>query len=95
MKIPYFKAIDTDTNKEVRGFYFEYPETTYCFTEDYESIPIKLIPCIMTHGMTDWGLPNRPMICTTIDKSTLEQIGYIETDSDFYRPNEWIIKDFL
>lgn len=91
MKIPYFKAVDLDTNKIIRGFYFEYPSTTYCFTEDYFREPkVKLIPCIVFEEMTDWGLPNKPMLCTNIDKSTLEQIGYIDTDNDYYIPDQWV-----
>lgn len=42
MKVPYIKAIDKDTGKEVQGFYFEYPETSYCFTEDYEKSPVEM-----------------------------------------------------
>lgn len=41
MKIPYVEAKDSETGQIVKGFYFEYPETTYCFTEDYE-IVIKI-----------------------------------------------------
>ena len=47
MKVPYIKAIDKDTGKEVQGFYFEYPETSYCFTEDYEKSPVEMIPCVV------------------------------------------------
>ena len=90
MKIPYVKAIDKDTNKEVKGFYFEYPSTTYCFSNEYNNCPVKLIPCIVFHQMTDWSMPNKPMLCTNIDKSTLELIGYIDTENDNYIPSEWI-----
>jgi hypothetical protein len=89
MKIPYFKAKDKDSDRIVEGFYFEYPETTYCFSNDYEIAKCKLIPCIVTHRMTDWGLPNIPQL-VTIDKSTLEKIGYIEIDNDIYIPNTYI-----
>ena len=91
MKIPYVEAKDSETGQIVKGFYFEYPETTYCFTEDYEREPkVKLIPCVMSHRMTDWGLPNVPTICTPIDKSTLEIIGYIETDNNYYIPSSYV-----
>ena len=91
MKIPYVEAKDSETNQEVRGFYFEFPTTTYCFTEDYEREPkVKLIPCVMTYRMTDWGLLNVPVICKPIDKSTLKVIGYIDTDNDYYIPQKYI-----
>lgn len=91
MKIPYVEAKDSETGQIVKGFYFEYPETTYCFTEDYEREPkVKLIPCVMSHRMTDWGLPNVPTICTPIDKSTLEIIGYIDTDNNYYIPSSYV-----
>lgn len=90
MKIPYVKAKDSDSNTVVEGFYFEYPETTYCFTEDYIREPkVRLIPCVMSYRMTDWGLPNEPTICRPIDKSTLEIIGYIDTENDYYIPQEY------
>lgn len=92
MLVPYFKAKDIDTDREVRGFYFEYPETTYCFSNDYVDCKCKLIPCIVTHRMTDWGLPNVPQL-VTIDKSTLEKIGNIEIDNDIYIPDTYIIKE--
>lgn len=91
MRIPYVKAKDSESDNVVKGFYFEYPETTYCFKEDYEREPkVKLIPCVMTYKMTDWGLPNVPMIYIPIDKSTLEIIGYIDTDNDFYIPGNYV-----
>ena len=80
MKIPYYKAIDKETKREVEGFYFEYPSTTYAFTSDGK---IDLIPCIISYRMTDWGLPNVPTICKSIEKSTLKQIGWIDTNNDF------------
>ena len=90
MKIPYYRAKEKETGKYIEGFYFEYPSTTYCFSEDYKKHPVELIPCIIFHRMSDWGLPNRPMICNSIDKSTLEQIGWIDTDIETYKPMEWI-----
>ncbi len=48
MKVPYIKAIDKDTGREVQGFYFEYPETSYCFTEDYEKSPVTM--CVFLHN---------------------------------------------
>ena len=91
MKIPYVEAKDNESDNTVKGFYFEYPETTYCFTEDYEREPkVKLIPCVMTHRMTDWGLPNIPIICRPIDKSTLRILGYVDTDIDYYMPTNYV-----
>lgn len=84
MKVPYIKAIDKDTGKEVQGFYFEYPETSYCFTEDYEKSPVKMIPCVVFYTMTDWGLPNRPMLCQNIDKDSIKLIRYVDIDENNY-----------
>lgn len=92
MKIPYVEAKDSESDSVVRGFYFEYPETTYCITEDYErESMVKLTPCVMSYRMTDWGLPNVPIICKPIDKNTLKIIGYIDTDNDYYIPTNYVI----
>lgn len=92
MKIPCVEAKDSESDSVVRGFYFEYPETTYCITEDYEREPmVKLTPCVMSYRMTDWGLPNVPIICKPIDKNTLKIIGYIDTDNDYYIPTNYVI----
>lgn len=58
--IPMVRVLDPDTGKEiVRGWYAAYPETTYCFAEDYERNPPRLIEGVVCWQMTDWGLPNR------------------------------------
>lgn len=94
MKIPYFEAKDIDTGIICCGFYFEYPETTYCFTDDYKKDPkVKLIPCIVTHRMTDWGLPNEPQLVRPIDKSTLKLLGFIDTDNNYYIPDNYYSKE--
>lgn len=95
MKIPYVKAVDKDTGIEVKGFYFEYPSTTYCFLEDYSSFSVPLIPCIVSYTSGDWGLPNNPKLCQNIDRNSLEILGYVETDNETYVPNNWIIKDSI
>lgn len=94
MKVPYFRAKDKDTGLVVEGFYFEYPATTYCFAEDYASFKVPLIPCIVSYRMIDWGLPNQPILCNPIDKDSLELIGYIDTETDYYNPTEgkWVEK---
>lgn len=88
MRVPYFRAKDKDTGLVVEGFYFEYPATAYCFAEDYKDFKVPIIPCIVTSRMTDWGLPNQPMLVSNIDRSTLEQIGYVETENEYYPPVE-------
>lgn len=93
MKIPYCRAKDKDSDRVIEGFYFSFPETTYCFTEDYERNPVKTIHCICTYSMTDWCLPNHPQLCT-IDKSTLEVIGYYDTDEDIYDNGRHMNKEF-
>lgn len=90
MLIPYYEANDEDTGHYVRGFYFEYPQTTYCFSEDYQKFPVKLIPCIVSYHMVDWGLPNQPTLCSPIDKSTLKQIGWIDTNNNTYCPETYL-----
>lgn len=89
MKIPYFKAKDKDSDRIVEGFYFEYPETTYCFSNDYADCKCKLIPCIVTYRMSDWGLPNVPQL-VTIDINTLEQIGKVEIGQKAYIPDKYL-----
>lgn len=85
MKVPIVKGVDRDTNKEVTGFYFEYPETTYCFSEDYEKFPVKMVSCIMSHRMMDWGLPNQPTITSPVEKDSLKIIGYREVGGEHLR----------
>ena len=92
MKIPYFKAKDEDSEKIVKGFYACMPETTYCFTEDYISSPVKMKHYIIFHIMTDWCLPNR-LQCCNIDVSTLEQIGWVEVTESYDGSKDWVIKE--
>lgn len=87
MKIPYFSAIDKETGKEIKGFYFEYPSTTYCFKEDGNP---ELVSCLCSYRTSDWGLPNTPILCNSIDKSTLKQIGWIDTENN-YAGKDWIL----
>lgn len=63
-----YRAKDKDSDRYFEGYYFEYPETTYCFESDPTP---KMIPCLATYRMTDWGLPNVPVM-VTIDPETLE-----------------------
>lgn len=93
MKIPYVKGKDKETGKEIEGFYVEFPSTTYCFTEDYKKDSVPIHKCIVFHSMTDWGLPNQLRICNSIDETTIEIIGYVETSDKFYNPENWIKKD--
>lgn len=91
MKVPVFRAKDRDSDRYYEGFYFAYPETTYCFSNDYANGKVKLIHCIVTHRMTDWGLPNQPVL-VTIDIETLEQIGEVDSSEMYYSPNEYMNK---
>ena len=50
----------------------------YCFTEDYEKSPVEMIPCVVFYTMTDWGLPNKPMLCQNIDKNSIKLIRYVD-----------------
>lgn len=87
-KIPYFKAATVGNGRIVEGFYAAHPETTYCFTEDYERNPVKIIHCIITHKMTDWSLPNKAE-CYQIDPDTLEQIGWFDISRKVYGTENW------
>ena len=87
-KIPYFKATIKGGDRTVEGFYFAYPETTYCFTNDYERNPVKIIHCIVTHRMTDWSLPNQAE-CYRIEPDTLEHIGWFDADRRVYGTEKW------
>lgn len=87
MRIPYFKAVGTD-GRTYQGFYFAIPETTYCFTEDYERNPVRIIHCIANHSMTDWSMPNTANI-HAIDINTLEQIGTFDASRKAYGTENW------
>ena len=89
MKIPYYKAKENNSERIYEGFYFAMPETTYCFSEDYQKSDVKILHFLVAHQMTDWGLPNRPYL-VTIDPSTLEQIGEVDSNNEFYYPLKWI-----
>lgn len=54
--IPKIRITDTDTKRVYEGYYCEIPETTYCCLPHP---PIKTVRMIVTHTMTDWGLPNQ------------------------------------
>lgn len=68
-----YKAKIKNTDKYITGAYYCYPKTTYCFTEDYDKFPIENEHVIITHHMTDWGLPNE-IRAYKIDVNTLEEI---------------------
>lgn len=88
MKVPYFRAKSLE-GELVKGFYVELPETTYAFKEDYDSAPVSLIPFLVGYRMTDWGLPNR-LVAVRIEKSSLEQVGFVETGIEYFKQKEWV-----
>lgn len=90
--IPVFEAKDENSNQWVTGFYFAYPETTYCFTEDYERHPVKIIHCITFHRMSDWSLPNRPTVCN-IDIDTLKLVGWVDPKRKTFGAEPWVQKE--
>lgn len=74
MRLPNkYKAKGIDDDRLYEGYYFQFPKTTYCFTEDYERNPPKIIHGLIFHQMTDWGLPNK-LEWAIIDPDTLEEI---------------------
>lgn len=68
-----YKAKRLTDGREIEGYYFEMPETTYCFQEDYERNPVKTQHFLVSYHMNDWGLPNMPYL-VEIDIDTLEEI---------------------
>lgn len=93
MLIPYVKAKEKNSGEEIRGFYFEYPRTTYYFSESYERNPVEIVPCVITHVMTGWDLPNRPVLYE-IDRSTLQFVGFVNTINKTYNPSKYIKMDY-
>lgn len=73
IKPKFYKAKIKNTEHEVRGAYYSFPETTYCFEEDYKNNPVETKHIIITHTMTDWGLPNELRVFE-IDPNTLEEV---------------------
>jgi len=65
-----YKAKAKNKDCWFEGYYFEMPETTYCFEEDGE---IKTLYYLIVWEPTDWGIPNR-MGAIEIDINTLEEI---------------------
>ena len=68
--VPRFRAKEIYRDIYHEGYYFEMPETTYCFSHDPKP---RIIHCLVCYHMTDWGLPNEPYL-REIDISTLEEI---------------------
>lgn len=89
-KFPIYKAKIIDNDRYIEGFYFAYPETTYCFKEDYTNHPVKIIHCIITDKIGDWGLPNYPVVYK-IDIDTMEQVGEFNAQRKVYKTEPWII----
>lgn len=65
-----YKAKAKNSKHYYEGYYFEMPETTYCF--DIDPKP-KILHFLVCHEMTDWGLPNKAVL-VEIDMDTLEEI---------------------
>lgn len=67
-----FKAKHKDSERWIEGFYCAMQETTYCFAEDYDKIPVPVHHLIARDEMTDWGLPNKLRLYE-VDPGTLCQ----------------------
>ena len=65
-----YKAKALKSEQWYTGYYFEMPETTYCFTSDPEP---KILHYLVIYHMTDWGLPNEPKL-VEIDMDTIEEV---------------------
>jgi len=88
-KIPIYKAKKINSNMYVEGFYFAFPEVTYCITEDYINHLVKIIHCIVSYRQGDWGLPNELKI-HQIDIDTIEQIGEFDGTRKVCKDEPWI-----
>ena len=92
MKLPNRYSAKGDDGNWYEGYYFQFPETTYCIKEDYERNPPEIIHGLVFHQMTDWGLPNE-LRWVRIDPDTLisnivsetEKTKWIDTDNYYYR----------
>lgn len=65
-----YKAKGFDDDRWYEGFYFEMPDTTYCFDTDTDTVTESYL---VSHRITDWGLHNEPTI-VRIDPDTLEEL---------------------
>lgn len=92
MKVPIFKAHGDDIDQDFKGFYYAKPETTYCIDEDYKKHPVKMLHYLIITSMTDWGLPNQTKM-VTIDPSTLEQIGFADTEDELFLPRNEVVEN--
>ena len=71
MKLPNrYKAKAVNSGEEYTGYYFQFPETTYCFDTDPEP---RIIHALVVLCPGDWGLPNHVGF-VKIDPDTLEEI---------------------
>ena len=89
MKVPYYQAKCKKTGNLIEGFYFEMPRTTYCFNEDYDNLYVEIKSYLVFDVTTDWGLPNE-IDMKEIDKTTLTQVGWIDTSKNRYKSAEWV-----
>lgn len=81
---------NSQQNKWVEGYYLSRKETTYCFTEDYDKFPVKILHYIAVDSMTDWGLPNE-FRYYEIDPDTLCQYtGQNDMDDNMIWENDCI-----
>ena len=55
----------------LEGYYFEMPETTYCFQAD--PVP-KIKRFVAVSEITDWGLPNKCSLYELTDEDEIEVI---------------------
>lgn len=61
--VPRVRVLDGNGSEVCRGYYFAIPRTTYAFKQDYDahiaSGDRMILDGVVTHEMSDWGLPNR------------------------------------
>lgn len=63
----------------IKGYYFEMPETTYC----YENDPIPNTKrYVVVHCMTDWGLPNKCYLYELSENDEIEIINEGEEQNE-------------
>lgn len=69
--IPKIRVTD-DNGRVYEGYYCEMPETTYCCASDPMPPTVRMI---ITHHMTDWGLPNEIHAYKIDDDDDVEIVG--------------------
>jgi hypothetical protein len=72
-----FRAKDSDSDKIVEGFYFNYPVVNNNNITEENAILANTAHCLITYQVGMMGLINEPIACS-IDMGTLEFVKFID-----------------